>query len=75
VNWKTTAVVAVLADWGAAQHGRIGGQEGPRCVPARHGRTPGTASCHAVYGVYRLLTVPKSALQKPYPTRAVIDVA
>jgi hypothetical protein len=80
VNWKTTALVAVLADWGCSDNlVDIAGvtQKGAALhVLLVHGQPPaGTASCQALYGVYRLLTVPKSALHKPYPTRAVIDVA
>jgi hypothetical protein len=80
VNWKTTAVVAVLADWGCNDNlvgiGDVTQKGAAVHVLLVHGEPPaGTANCQALYGVYRLLTVPKSALRKPYPTRAVIDVA
>jgi hypothetical protein len=80
VNWKTTALPAVLPDWGCSDNlVGIGGltQKGTALhVLLVHGEPPpGTANCQVLYGVYRLLTVPKSALQKTYPTRAVIDVA
>ena len=80
VNWKTTVVVAVLADWGCTDNlVSIGGvtQKGAALhVLLVHGEPPsGTANCQALYGVYRLLAVARSALHKPYPTRAVIDVA
>jgi hypothetical protein len=80
VNWKTTAVVAVLADWGCSD-GMVSvadiSQKGRTLhVLLNHGvPPPGTASCQALYGVYRLLTVPKASLHEPYPTRVVIDVA
>jgi hypothetical protein len=80
VNWKTTALVAILADWGCNDNlvgiGDVK-QKGPKLhVLLVHGEPPaGTANCQASYGVYRLLTVPKSALHRPFPTHAVIDVA
>ncbi len=80
VSWATTAVVAVLADWGCSDSlvrvGMVSEKGGALHVLLVHGEPPpGTATCQALYGVYRLLTVPKSTLRKPYPTRAVIDVA
>jgi hypothetical protein len=35
----------------------------------------GTAMCQPLFGLYRLLSVPKSDLSRPYPTHAVVDVA
>ena len=80
VNWKTTAIVAVLADWGCSDDmvavGDVKQKGAALHVLLVHGEPPaGTASCQALFGVYRLLTVPKTALHKPYPTRVVIDVA
>jgi hypothetical protein len=80
VDWKTTALVAILADWGCNDNmvgiGDVKQKATKVHVLLVHGEPPaGTANCQAVYGVYRLITVPKSALHKPYPTRAVIDVA
>jgi hypothetical protein len=80
VRWATTAVVAVLADWGCSDSlvsvGGISEKGGALHVRLVHEEPPpGTAICQALYGVYRLLTVPKSTLHKPYPTHAAIDVA
>jgi hypothetical protein len=80
VNWAKTAVVAVLADWGCSDGmvsiGNVTQKGSKLHVLLVHGEPPaGTATCQALFGVYRLLTVPKSALHKPYPTSTVIDVA
>jgi len=37
--------------------------------------TPGTMECMAIFETFRLLTVPKAALHKPYPTRAAVTLA
>jgi hypothetical protein len=36
---------------------------------------PGTMECMAIFETFRLLTVPKAALHKPYPTRATVTLA
>jgi hypothetical protein len=36
---------------------------------------PGTAECLALYGTYRLLTVPRASLGRPYPTRVSVLLA
>jgi hypothetical protein len=80
VNWSSNAVVAVLADWGCSDGlvsiGNVAQKGAKLHVLLVHGEPPaGTATCQALFGVYRLVTVPKAALHRPYPTVAVIDVA
>jgi hypothetical protein len=36
---------------------------------------PGTMECMAIFETFRLLTVPKAALHKPYPTHATVTLA
>jgi hypothetical protein len=36
---------------------------------------PGTMECMAIFETFRLLTVPKAALGRPYPTRATVTLA
>jgi hypothetical protein len=80
VRWATTAVVAVLADWGCSDDlvsvGRVAQKGATLHVLLVQGEPPaGAATYQALFGVYRLLAVQKSVLHSPYPTRAVIDVA
>jgi hypothetical protein len=80
VNWASTAVVAVLSDWGCSDGlmriGNVAQKGAALQVLVVHGKPPaGTATCQALFGIYRLFTLPKSELSKPYPTRAVVDIA
>jgi hypothetical protein len=36
---------------------------------------PDTVECMGIFETFRLLTVPKAALEKPYPTRATVTLA
>ncbi|HEY2220033.1 MAG TPA: hypothetical protein VGH35_11875 [Gaiellaceae bacterium] len=36
---------------------------------------PGTVECMAIFETFRLLTVPKAELHKPYPTHATVALA
>jgi hypothetical protein len=80
VNRATTAVVGVLADSvcsdGLVKIDDVAQKGATLHVFVVHGEAPpGTAGCQMLYGVYRFVTVSKSTLHKPYPTRAVVDGA
>jgi len=80
VDFSRDAVVAIFAAFGCRdslikvasveQQGRtldVGLVE--------HQPSPGTATCMAIFPTYRVLAVPKSALQRPYPTRTAVTLA
>jgi hypothetical protein len=79
VDYTRDALVGVFGEFGCndslvkvsslAQHGRTLAVSLVQQRPA-----PGTARCLAIYGTYRLLTVPKSTLKRPYPTRATVSL-
>jgi hypothetical protein len=80
VDFSRSAVVAIFGEFGCRDH-RI-------AVSAlvQQGRTldvrlverplgPGTAECMAIFPTYRVLSLDRSALRSPLPTRATVTVA
>jgi hypothetical protein len=79
VDYPRTAVVVVFGEFGCKDH-RIAvsgiDQRGGALVVHLVERppTPGTVECMAIFPTFRLLTVDKSALHRPYPTRARVTL-
>jgi hypothetical protein len=75
VDYPRTAVVAVFGEFGCKDHridvSRVN-QAGDALVVqlVEHPPTPGTVECMAIFPTFRLVAVSKSALHRPYPTRA-----
>jgi hypothetical protein len=80
VDFARNALVAVFGPFGCKddrievasviQRGRV------LAVRLRaRGLAPGTVECMGIFETFRLLTVPKAALSKPYPTRASVTLA
>jgi hypothetical protein len=80
VDFSRDAVVAVFGPFGC-KDGRVDvtslAQRGGTLRVRLRERpvAPGTVECMAIFETFRLLVVPKSALQKPYPTRATVSLA
>jgi hypothetical protein len=80
VDFSRDAVVAVLGPFGC-KDGRIDvgslTQRGNALAVSLRERAPapGTMECMAIFETFRLLTVPKAALHRPYPTRATVTLA
>jgi hypothetical protein len=80
VDFSRDAVVAVFGPFGC-KDGRVDvtslAQRGGTLTVRLRERpvAPGTVECMAIFETFRLLTLPKSALQKPYPTRATVSLA
>jgi hypothetical protein len=80
VDWSKRAVVAVFGDFGCqdaqiavtsiAQRGSLMHVALERNPPA-----PGTAECMAIFGTYRLLSIPRGSLHAPYPTHVQVSLA
>jgi hypothetical protein len=79
-DFSHAALVVILGEFGC-EDGRV-----VVSSIAQHGTTlavklvvrplaAGTAECMAVYATYRLLSVPRSALHEPLPTRATVTLA
>jgi hypothetical protein len=80
VDYSKNAVVAIFGEFGCqdslvdvsavAQHGTTLAVKLVQNQPA-----PGTVSCLAIFGTYRVLAVPRASLHAPYPTRALVTLA
>ena len=79
-DFTRQAVVAVFGDFGCTDH-RIAVtgvvQRAQTLVVSllMHPIAPGTVECMAIYPTYRLLTVAKAQLTRPFPTRAEARLA
>jgi hypothetical protein len=80
VDWSKRAVVGVFGEFGC-QDPQIAVssivQKGSSLLVAlrRIPPPPGTAQCMAIFGTYRLLSIPRSSLRVPYPTRVSVSLA
>jgi hypothetical protein len=80
VDFSRDALVAVFAEFGCRdglidvssveQQGKL-----VHVDLVEHAPKPATVMCMAIYPTYRLLTVPKAGLSKPYPLRATVTLA
>jgi len=80
VDFARDALVAVFGPFGCkdarVEVDSVAQRRGALAVRLRERRpAPGTAECMAIFETFRLLTVPKAVLQKPYPTRATVTLA
>ena len=80
VDFSRAAVVAIFGEFGCRDH-RIA-----VAAVVRQGATlvvrlverplaPGTVECMAIFPTYRILSVAKSVLDRPYPTHATVTLA
>ena len=80
VDFTRNAVVAVFGPFGC-KDGRIGvtslaQRDGTLAVSLRErSPAPGTVECMAIFETFRVLTVPKAGLHKPYPKHARVTLA
>jgi hypothetical protein len=80
VDFTRNALVAVFGEFGC-QDGLISvdaiAQRGTSIAIGLVQRSPkpGTATCMAIFPTFRLLTVAKASLHRPYPTRATVTLA
>ena len=80
VDFTTNVVVAIIGEFGC-RDGRIAvssiAQRGTTLAVnlVQRPLAPGTAECMAIFGTYRLLSVPRSALRRPYPAHATVTLA
>jgi hypothetical protein len=80
VDFSRQAAVAVFGPYGCADDrvdvASVAQHDSVLAVRlVEHSLPPGTVQCFAIFETYRLLTVDKSALVKPYPTRATVTLA
>ena len=80
VDFARDALVAVFGEFGCRDgliDVRAVEQQGTLITVdlVEHTPKPATVMCMAVYPTYRLLTVPKATLSKPYPLRAKVTLA
>ena len=79
-DFSRHVVVAIFGEFGCRDH-RIAVtsivRHGSRLAIGLTERRPrpGTVECMAIYQTYRLLSVPRASLARPYPTRAVVSLA
>jgi hypothetical protein len=80
VGLSSRAVLAIFGDFGCtdslvvvssiAQHGTTLAVRLIRQAPPA-----GTVECMAIFGTYRLLSLPRAGLSRPYPTRVAVTLA
>ncbi len=80
VDFSTTALVAIIGEFGCSDQlisVRSLEQHGETLTVALLQRQPkpGTARCMAIFATYRILSVDKSSLGRPHPTRVVVTLA
>jgi hypothetical protein len=80
VDFARNALVAVFGPFGCkdgrVEVGSLVQRGGVLAVRLRErSLAPGTMECMGIFETFRLLTVPKAALSKPYPRRATVALA
>jgi hypothetical protein len=80
LDFSRYAVVAIFGEFGCRDHRiavRTIVQRGTTLAVTLSQRplAPGTVECMAIFPTYRVLSVEKAALRRPFPTHATVSLA